>query len=218
MIPQDPSDISRLRISDADRDRAASVLSDALAEGRLTPDEHSERLDAVYAAKTAADLVPIVGDLPGAAAALAVSRASLASQYPGGQPAVAGSSAHLVAVFGGVSRKGVWQVPAEIDAVNVFGGTELDLREAVLTSRETRIRAVCILGGMEIVVPPEMHVVDSGIAVMGGREIPPDTEESAGPDAPVLRLSGISLLGGVSVKRKRRKGDKAAKNVRPWEH
>ena len=82
-----------------------------------------------------------------------------------------GSSAHLVAVFGGVSRKGVWQVPAEIDAVNVFGGTELDLREAVLTSRETRIRAVCILGGMEIVVPPEMHVVDSGIAVMGGREI-----------------------------------------------
>ena len=217
MIPQDPSDISRLRISDADRDRAASVLSDALAEGRLTADEHSERLDAIYAARTAADLVPIVSDLPGASAALAASRASPARPSAGGQPAEAGSSAHLIAVFSGVSRKGVWQVPAEIHAVNVFGGTELDLREAVLTARETRIRAVCILGGMEIVVPPEMHVVDSGIAVMGGREIPPDTEQSASPDAPVLYLSGVSILGGVSVKRKRRKGDKPRKNARPWE-
>lgn len=216
MIPQDPSDISRLRISDADRDRAASILADALAEGRLTPDEHSERLDAVYAARTAADLVPVVSDLPGAAAALAVSRAPLA-RPAGGPPATAGTAEHLVAIFSGVSRKGVWQVPAEIESVNVFGGTELDLREAVLTSQETRIRAVCILGGMDVVVPPEMHVVDTGIAILGGREIPPDNEQSASPDAPVLRLSGISLLGGVTVKRKRRKGDKPGKNVRPWE-
>jgi Domain of unknown function (DUF1707) len=35
---------SRLRASDADRDRAASVLNEALAEGRLTPEEHSGRL------------------------------------------------------------------------------------------------------------------------------------------------------------------------------
>jgi hypothetical protein len=55
---------SRLRASDADRDRAASVLNEALAEGRLTPEEHSERLDSIYAAKTQADLVPVLEDLP----------------------------------------------------------------------------------------------------------------------------------------------------------
>ncbi len=203
-----------MRISDADRDRVASVLGDALAEGRLTADEHSERLDAVYAAKIQADLAPIVSDLPGASAALAPST-GLAPRY--GTMAQAGPSHRMIAVFSGISRKGVWQVPSEIESVTVFGSTELDLRDAVLPGREVRIRAFCILGGMDITVPPEMHVVDNGIALLGGREIPPDTEESASPDAPVLRLSGISLLGGLSVRRKRRRGDKAPKSLRSWE-
>ena len=72
--PENPNDISRMRISDADRDRAASVLSNALAEGRLTPAEHSERLDAIYAAKVQADIAPVVSDLPGASAAIATRR------------------------------------------------------------------------------------------------------------------------------------------------
>ncbi|MGW5344198.1 DUF1707 SHOCT-like domain-containing protein, partial [Streptomyces sp. NPDC004050] len=53
-----------LRASDADRDRIAQILSDALAEGRLTPDEHSERLDSLYALKTVAELDVLVRDLP----------------------------------------------------------------------------------------------------------------------------------------------------------
>ena len=65
MDPQAFNTNSRLRASDADRDRAASVLNEALAEGRLTAEEHSERLDSIYAAKTQADLVPLLEDLPG---------------------------------------------------------------------------------------------------------------------------------------------------------
>jgi uncharacterized protein DUF1707 len=189
----DPSDFHRMRISDADRDRAASILSNALAEGRLTPDEHSQRLDAIYAAKTAADLAPVLSDIP-------------AAQTPASVPA--GRPERLVSIFSGSSRKGVWQVPAQMEAINVFGGAELDLREAVLPAREVRLRAICVFGGMDIAVPPEMHVVDSGWAIMGGREMPPDTEQSARPDAPVLRLSGLTVFGGISVRRKRRKSDR----------
>ena len=196
MIPQDPSEISRIRISDADRDRAASILSEALAEGRLTAEEHSERLDAVYAAKVHADIVPIISDLPAAPAALGLASAGRA-----------GPEVRMVSIFSQTTRKGVWQVPAEIEVINIFGGTVLDLREARLPGKEVRIRAFCILGGMEITVPPEMHVVDNGIALLGGREIPPESDESASPDAPVLRLSGLSLLGGMTVRRKRRKGN-----------
>ena len=58
MDPQGFNTNSRLRASDADRDRAASVLNEALAEGRLTPEEHSERLDSICAAKTLADWEP----------------------------------------------------------------------------------------------------------------------------------------------------------------
>lgn len=53
-----------LRIGDADRDRAAGDLGDHFAEGRLTADEHAERLDAVWTARTQADLAPIFEDLP----------------------------------------------------------------------------------------------------------------------------------------------------------
>ena len=62
MDPEGHNPNSRLRASDADRDRAASVLNDALADGRLTADEHAERLDTVYAAKTHAELVPVLDD------------------------------------------------------------------------------------------------------------------------------------------------------------
>ncbi|MDQ4054938.1 MAG: DUF1707 domain-containing protein [Actinomycetota bacterium] len=53
-----------LRISDADREQAASDLSEHYAEGRLSHDEHAERLDAIWTARTHADLTPIFEDLP----------------------------------------------------------------------------------------------------------------------------------------------------------
>jgi hypothetical protein len=53
-----------LRISDADREQAASDLSGHYAEGRLSHDEHAERLDAIWTARTQADLAPIFEDLP----------------------------------------------------------------------------------------------------------------------------------------------------------
>jgi hypothetical protein len=53
-----------IRLSDADRDRAAAELADHYAEGRLTTEEHAERLDAIWTARTHADLRPIFEDLP----------------------------------------------------------------------------------------------------------------------------------------------------------
>ena len=53
-----------LRIGDAERDRAAAALGEHFALGRLTFDEHAERLERVWAAKTEADLAPLFRDLP----------------------------------------------------------------------------------------------------------------------------------------------------------
>ena len=61
-----------------------------------------------------------------------------------------------------------------------------------------------LFGGVDIVVPPEMRVIDSGIALFGGRDTGPGSEESDGPGAPVLRLTGLTLFSGLSVKHKRR--------------
>ena len=56
----------QLRIGDAERDRSAAELAEHYAEGRLTTEEHAERLDRIWAARTRSDLLPIFRDLPGA--------------------------------------------------------------------------------------------------------------------------------------------------------
>jgi uncharacterized protein DUF1707 len=50
--------------SDADRDRAAELLSAAFAEGRLTAGEHGDRVRAAYAARTWRQLRQLTDDLP----------------------------------------------------------------------------------------------------------------------------------------------------------
>ena len=60
-----------LRIGDAERERAAAHLGEHYAQGRLTMDEHAERLDRIWAARTRADLAPIFADLPGPSVAAA---------------------------------------------------------------------------------------------------------------------------------------------------
>ena len=55
----------QLRLGDAEREQASSLLRDHYAEGRLDTEEYSERLDAVWAARTRADLRPVFADLPG---------------------------------------------------------------------------------------------------------------------------------------------------------
>lgn len=54
-----------MRIGDAERDRAAARLRDYYAEGRLTLEEFNDRLAKALEAKTHADLLPLLKDLPG---------------------------------------------------------------------------------------------------------------------------------------------------------
>ncbi len=198
---------SGLRASDADRDAAAAVINNALAEGRLSADEHGQRLDAIYAAKTQAELAPLLADLPGQQAMAPVTATS-------SQLARSGRGARIVAIFGGATRKGAWHADPVIDVLTVFGGAELDFREAVLPGKEVTLRATSVLGGVEITVPPDMRVIDNGTAILGGREIKGGPEE-VGPDSPVLRIEGICVLGGIEVRRRARKGSKASGRAAP---
>jgi uncharacterized membrane protein len=61
---------SHLRASDQDRERAAEVLKDGYAEGRVSKDEYDTLLGQVYAARTVGDLATLTSQLPGGGAAL----------------------------------------------------------------------------------------------------------------------------------------------------
>jgi hypothetical protein len=62
---------SGLRVSDADRDRAIAELSGHFQAGRLTADEHEERMSRALQARTAGDLAELFTDLPGKPSAVA---------------------------------------------------------------------------------------------------------------------------------------------------
>ena len=63
--PQDGGTVTLA--SDADRDAAVRVLNEAFAEGRLTADEHGERVRTAYAGRTWQELARLTADLPGPA-------------------------------------------------------------------------------------------------------------------------------------------------------
>ena len=54
----------RTRIADSDRERAMSDLAGHYADGRLDHEEYDERLDAIWTARTRADLAVLFSDLP----------------------------------------------------------------------------------------------------------------------------------------------------------
>jgi hypothetical protein len=188
-----------MRASDADRDRVADQLREALAEGRLSAEEHAERLDAVYQAKTYAELAPIVHDLPATGGIPAPGEPSAPVVRDDLPPPQAGAP-NIVAVFGGAERRGRWLIEPATNVVAVFGGVELDLRQAVLSRREVTINIVAIMGGVNLTVPPGVRVVSSIAAIFGGTSLP--EEDTADPDAPVVRLTGFAMFGGVSVARR----------------
>jgi hypothetical protein len=181
-----------LRASDADRDRVADLLGTALAEGRLSAEEHSERLDSLYAAKTYDELELLTEDLPSAHPP----KISLSKDLP---PPVR-QSGHMLAVFSGIERKGRWLAEPTTTATCVFGGVELDYREAVLPQREVVVNVTCVFGGVTITVPPGVRVESSVMAIFGGVSDPGN--DTLDRDAPVIRLTGFLLFGGVEIKRK----------------
>lgn len=204
--------LPELRAGDADRERVAERLRDALAEGRLDMDEFQERLDVVYRAKTYGELEPVTRDLPapGAPAVPLVKRPAagtggeldLASRITGGE----GSSDWGIAVMSGFQRVGRWVAPRRFNAVAVMGGGVIDLRDAYFADREVVLNCVAVMGGVDVIVPPGVEVVMRGAGLMGGFDH--DTRgDDTGPEpgAPRVVVTGFALWGGVGVRTKRPK-------------
>ncbi len=105
----------------------------------------------------------------------------------------------IVGIMGGGSRSGSW-IPAKNNwAVGVMGGCDLDFREAQLGPGVTEIRAFAVMGGVSVVVPPDVRVECSGIGIMGGFDHEPTVISTADPHAPVIRVTGVAIMGGVEV-------------------
>ncbi|WP_152365489.1 DUF1707 SHOCT-like domain-containing protein [Microlunatus speluncae] len=201
-----------LRASDSDREQVATLLGTAFSEGRLTHDEYEERLEQAMTARTFDDLVPITTDLvPITTDLVPTTPSPLPQQQPDHGFSIdrSGSTDErdtMIAIFGGSTRKGKWRVRRSSTAIAVFGGVELDFREATFESPVVEILGLWCFGGMDVLVPDGVEVRDQTAGVFGGTDI--SRLGDPVPGAPVIVLKGLSLFGGVSVKgpKKSKKG------------
>ena len=187
-----------LRASDADREQVATLLSTAYAEGRLTREEHDERIDHLMAAKTFDDLIPITRDLVIIGTPTAVATPQPTSRFTIDTTGQNPDSDKMIAIFGGVTRSGRWRVRKNIQALALFGGMDLDLHNAIFEAPVVEISGFWCFGGLDIKVPEGIDVRDQTAGVFGGTDIR-DIGDPA-PGAPTLVIKGMTLFGGVTVR------------------
>ncbi|WP_432744172.1 DUF1707 SHOCT-like domain-containing protein [Streptomyces sp. JH002] len=200
-----------VRASDADRDGIADILREALAEGRLDAEEHSERIESVYRAKTLGELEPLIRDLPAGQRTAPPPPGPAPHHSPphGRQVMVPEGPRNVVAVFSAANRAGRWRIGLRTVASAVFGSVELDLTEAIFDQPYVTIDATAVFGSVEIKVPENVTVRTGGTGVLGSFEV---VEMVSGdPGAPVIMVKGAAVFGSVEA---RPVPGKAVRNLR----
>ncbi|MFF1300561.1 MULTISPECIES: DUF1707 domain-containing protein [unclassified Streptomyces] len=196
-----PAATTDLRASDADRDRVADILREALAEGRLTADEHAERVEGVLAAKTVGELDAFIQDLPAAHRRRTAPAAAPNRPTVGAVPIE--PDENVVAVFSSAVRKGRWRAGRRIHAYAIFGSVEIDLSEALFEYQQVVIKAISVFGNVEVRVPENVSLRGTGGGVLGNFEV--HTLDSDDPEAPVVYVDGWAVLGNIEGRPRRGK-------------
>jgi len=104
----------------------------------------------------------------------------------------------VFALMGGSTRQGVWDPPETLHAFACMGGIDLDFREADMLEGTSEVVCFALMGGIKIVVPEDIDVEVNGIGIMGGFDQISRHGTEGRP--PLLRIRGLAVMGGVSVK------------------
>jgi len=188
-----PPDPSGIRISDADRERAATRLNQALTEGRISFSELEERLTVVYAARYERDLVAPLSDLPSAASGTPV------------PVTPAGPALVLKAGMSTIKRTGAWEVPARLRVQNGMGSVVLDFCDAHNPHPVVEIELDLGAGSAKLLVPDGATVnIDDLVPGMGS--VKSRVPSRPKPGSPHFVVHGRTTMGSVTVRNRYRVG------------
>jgi len=110
---------------------------------------------------------------------------------------------HLFTLFGGSETKVESKNFRGGTVTSLFGGIDLDLREAQLAVGEKpqELNVSAIFGGVEIRVPEEWTVILRGTPILGGIEDARRKKSSTTGDSPfTLLINAFALFGGIEVR------------------
>lgn len=185
----DRDEPARIRVTDEERARTTRRLTEAVGEGRLTLDEFSERSRRAYECAGRDELEALTGDLP--------SPPNESEVDTTGRPP--GKRNWTIAVLGGSDYGGRRRFPARTGFLAFLGGSDIDLRHAVLPAQDVEITMLSIMGGNDLIVPRGVRVEVNGTAVLGGDDVHID-EDAVPADSPTVRVRTFSFMGGNDVR------------------
>ena len=171
-----------LRASDADRDRVLALLGEAMSDGRLTAEEHSERVQRAFSARTLGDLAELTADLA----------------VPSAQPVRLDGGRVIAGIFGPTRRDGRWVVPENLTVTAMFGEVEVDFTQAILQTSRVQLYATVFGGRLRLIVPDGVSVIVSGHMVLGRKR--GRTPPAGGPGTPVIEVWALVLGGELDVR------------------
>ena len=195
-----PADRALVRRAQETRERVIARLSEHFAHDLLDVDEFERRVTVAQTSENSEDIQALLRDLPTdptlpaappVPAVVARVTSALAGAAPDGET--------LYAIFGGIDRRGTWTVPRRMKIVAMMGGASLDLREARFPPGVVDIEVKAVMGGIQIVVPPGLAVQMHGSAIFGGFQDVNRAPANPDPEAPLLRVHGLAMMGGVSI-------------------
>ncbi|NOY10294.1 MAG: DUF1707 and DUF2154 domain-containing protein [Spirochaetes bacterium] len=180
------------------REETLKLLESNFTHDVISVEEYEKRVDIALNTSTGEDLIRLSGDL-----------VPLAGQQKPASPRPVRHSKQkdlIVGILSGIRRRGRWNPAKHNKIITVLGGVKLDFTEVQMPDGTTTLEFFCLMGGLDIIVPDDVRVDVSGLPIMGSIENRVSDPED--PNCPVLKIRGITLLGGVEVKppRKRRRG------------
>lgn len=111
----------------------------------------------------------------------------------GGKVADKADKIDYTSVFGGQERRVTSSDWRGGEATAVFGGLEIDLRDAKI-AEGARLEVVAAFGAVKIWVPKTVRVDVSGIPIFGGID-----DKSAGDGETVLKVTATVAFGGLEI-------------------
>ncbi|MDY7027932.1 MAG: LiaF-related protein [Spirochaetota bacterium] len=187
------------------REQVIEQLKGNYAHNNIVIEEFERRLEIATALEDRYELLKVVQDLP-------------VVQSSGGDPDLEWSRQagnitlnlgrvreedSMVAIFSGVDRKGLWRPARSSKLLALFGGMDIDYSRAYMPPGETYVGAMCVFGGVDMIVPEGLNVEVHGVPLFGGIENKTTGEYI--PGAPTLHIRAFVLFGGLEIKHKKKR-------------
>lgn len=194
MVPDDA-----LRIGHAERDRAVEALREAAGDGRLTLGELDGRIEGALAARTRADLRPLLADLLSPAAVEQLVRNQDVVPFVGGPGFSWQDPLVLTARWEDVVRAGPWEVPPFLELNAVAGNVRLNFVDARMAGDLIDVSIVGGAGNVVLVVP-EGWGVDTSRMGKGFGSVRSSVSPRPVPGRPLLVARGSLSLGNLKIR------------------